>query len=408
MRRTGSALFAAGLAVTIVTTAGCGSSSEATETAPPAPADLAALDVGNLRTDPKVYGKVTSLEQAKAVEAMRMGNYVALPMEIDPEVTVAPPAMSGAIRLFTDFGSTVIKGRMRADPSRLSELTTGFISGFVSTGQSNVKGGLSYELDNVVMLFDTELDARTAANVFADEEFGTDSENQPIELGKYPSARAQVNPGSPGMLQSWYAVGRFVIATYIYDNVMSALETADSAKLISRAETSIDKISDSLKEYEPLRLDELMDSEIDMDGVLGLVLPTVTDDGAQRGIPGVYNRHGGLHLSGSPAEDAVLFEETGVDRIAWQGNFVHRARDEEAAQRIAEEHGKVSKFLRRVESPQGLPNAQCTEYVGPAVHAIKYYCTVSFGRYAAEVAASQLTDVHQRISAQYAILAKSK
>ncbi|MGW6622297.1 DUF7373 family lipoprotein [Nocardia sp. NPDC055002] len=408
MRKTSAVLLAAGVAVTVATTAGCGDSPEAADTAATAQIDLSSLDVGNLKTEPKVYGKVTSLEQARAVEAMRMANYIALPMEIDPAVIVAPPAMSGAVRLFTDFGSSVIKGRMKADPNRLNESIKGFIGGFVSTGQTSTKGHLSQELDNTVMLFDSEQEALAAADILATEEFGTSPENTVVEIKQYPAARAHVNPGEAGMFHSWIAVGRYVIATYLYDNVMSTLKTHDSEKLATRAEKSISKISAGLKDYSPPRLDKLMDSDIDLDGMLGLALPTVGIDGAQRGIPGVYTRHGGLHISGAPESDAKLFEETGVDRISWQGDFVYRARDAQGAQRIAEEHGQVSKFFRRVEPPKNLPNALCKEYIGPSAYAVKFYCSVSYGRYSSEVAASQLKDVHQRVSAQYSILAKSK
>ena len=36
----------------------------------------------------------------------------------------------------------------------------------------------------------------------------------------------------------------------------------------------------------------------------------------------------------------------------------------------------------------------------------RYYCAVTYGRYVAEVQSEQLIDAHQRISAQYTLLAK--
>ncbi|MFI9506398.1 hypothetical protein [Nocardia sp. NPDC052566] len=369
--------------------------------------DLAQLDVGNLATQPKPYGKATSIDQGRIVAAMRLGNYVPLPMEIEPEVAYSPAATSG-VRLFTDFDSGAISGRMTAPAARLNEAAKGFLSGFVSTGRSSAKPTLSYELDNVVMLFDTEKDAGAAANELAAAEIGTAADSRSVKIGKFPTAQTQTLPDKPGLIRSWYSVGRYVIFTYIYDSVMAELKVVEESKLVSRIEKSIDLISQRVKDFPAPAPDKLTDTDIDLDGMLARALPTVVSDQSQIGIPGVYDRHGGLQLSSYPRGDVKLFEETGVDRVSWKGNFVYRARDAAGAQRIADEHGKLSRYFRRVEPPKGLPFASCREYRGSQAQAIKFYCTVSYDRYATEVAANQLADAHQRVSAQYAILANSK
>ncbi|MGY0503308.1 DUF7373 family lipoprotein [Nocardia sp. FBN12] len=412
MRRTSSALFAVGLAVAITATTGCGSETDADGSPGAQSVDVSKLDVGNLQTEPKVFGKPKNLDMAHAVEAMRLGNKIPLPMEIEPDAVHAPPSMSGAIRIFTGFDSSAIKSRMNADPNKLTESAKGFMSGFVSTARSNAEPGLSYELDNVVMIFNTEKDASTAAEVLATEEAATDPDARPAAVGdgfgSLTNVRAQVSSKWPGQIKSWKPVGRFVIFTYVYDSVMGTLKTSDEAELISRVQNSINKIAPALQRYTPTAPDKLMDIDVDMDGMLGLAMSTVTADENQRGIPGVYDRHGGLQLLGDTDKMAALFEETGVDRVSWSGNFVFRAKDNDAAAKIADYYGEPSKFLRTAPAPANLPIAQCLEYVGPNKFATKYYCSVSYGRYASQVAATQLTDVHQRISAQYTILTKSK
>ncbi|MFC9998499.1 hypothetical protein [Nocardia sp. NPDC127526] len=146
-----------------------------------------------------------------------------------------------------------------------------------------------------------------------------------------------------------------------------------------------------------------MDLVPDPDGMLARALPTVADDQSQRGVPGVYDRQGGLQVSLAPDIDTALFQETGVDRVSWRGNFVYRAQDAAGAAKIVVAHSETSRKFRPAESPANLPNALCREYFG-SKYDIAYYCFVSHGRYAASVAANQLLDAQQRISAQYALL----
>lgn len=407
MRRTGSALLAAGFAVMLAVTAGCGSESES-------PADqaidLSQLDVGNLQTEPKVYGKPTSMEMAQIAEAMRLANHIPLPMEVDPAVKFAPSAMGGAIRIFIDFDSSAISSRMSADRSKLNESAGGLISGFVTTGHSNEEANLAYELDNTVMLFNTEQDAEAAARVLATEESAATGipARSGDEFGIPSDAHVLLGDDAIGQIKSWKAVGRFVIFTYVYDSVMGVLKDHVPDQLVTRVHNSLKVIEPALQQYTPTAPDKLMDVDVDPDGMLGLAMQTVTSDEGQRGIPGVYDRHGGLQVAGDPVEMSELFEETGVDRVSWQGGFVYRTQDSASAETLSAALGKTSKFFRGIPAPENLPLAHCREYIGPQMFAMKYYCTVSFDRYAAEVAAPQLTDVHQRISAQYAILTKSK
>ncbi|WP_067543897.1 DUF7373 family lipoprotein [Nocardia crassostreae] len=404
MHTFGRAVVAAGIAVSVAMTAACGSDSDSGAPAEPV-IDLASLDVGNLPTELKPYDKPTSIEQAKLVEAWRLGNALPLPVEIMPEVKYAPSAMGGAIRSFIDFSSTVMKSRASAEPDAMTAAAPGFVTGFLTTGRSDSVPSLSYELDNVVMIFADEQSATNAAAALERINFEAEPGSEEVRLAKYPAALSYAtdNISGPGQLRSWYATGKFVIFSYVYDSVMSALKERDLGKLTERAERSFETISARLATFQPTPQDNLMDLAPDPDGMLARALPTVADDQSQRGVPGVYDRQGGLQVSLAPDEDTTLFQETGVDAVAWRGNFVYRAQDAAGAAEIVTVRSATSRKFRPVESPANLPNALCREYYG-SKYDISFYCFVSHGRYAAEVAANQLLDAQQRISAQYARL----
>lgn len=397
-----SGLCAALLAAVVVVTGGCGTG----DSAPARPeVDLAALDVGNLPTEPKTYAKPTSTDMARIVEAWRLGNHLPLPMEIDPAVKYA--GMNAPVRMFTSMGGTAIGTRLNAPVSTLDPLIRGFVTGFVTAGRSEVRPELAYELDNLALLFESEQDAVTAADAFTQVErtsLGPEAEIQTID--GFPEARAHTDRSRPGDIHSFYPVGRFLLFTHSEDNVMRELKTADAAELRARVVRSIEKMKPALQSYDPTPVDKLMELDVDPTGMLGRTLNTISIDQDQFGIPGVFDRHGGLQVGMDPGNDIGTFERAGVDAVAWVGSYLYRARDAAAAEQLLTERAKASKFYRRAAPPANLPFAQCLEYIGPA-SGVGAYCGVTFGRYTAEVVTRQLLDAQQRISAQYAILTKA-
>ncbi|QIS09059.1 DUF7373 family lipoprotein [Nocardia arthritidis] len=400
MIRTGWALLAA--IVTATLAAGCGGQPD--KPAEPV-VDLSQLDVGNLPTKPRDLGVAKNLDQARLVQAMRLGNYVPLPVEIDPAVKYAGSPVNGIVRIFQSLESGAIVQRMDAKPDQFTTAETGLVGGFVSTGLSDQVPNLSYELDNVVMLYADEQSAAAAATAMEQADFQAMAGAEPVQIGKYPPAHAHHAPGIPGLIRSWYAAGRFVIFTYIFDNVMSILHEQRLPQLVDRVEKSIDAITPRVRQFPVTPTDQLLNTPIDLDGMLGRTLSTVTVDRSQRGIPGVYDRHGGLQIVLRPDLDIDQFEQAGVDRVAFAGGFVFRARDTEAAEKLADQHAILGKRYKTAPSPKGLPIARCRELKDPQSMYMRFMCVVRSGRYVAELAADQLTDVQQRISAQYAILA---
>ncbi|GAB2565379.1 DUF7373 family lipoprotein [Nocardia heshunensis] len=404
MGRTRRAVLTAATLLAVALTTACGSGPGDSTPAEPV-IDLSKLDTGNLPTQPKIYDKAGNTDLGKAVAAERLANYIPLPSEMIPEAKYPPPAMSGAVRPFIDFGSGAIKMRTKADAAAFTAAAPGFLSGFVTTADSDPVAGLSYQFENLVLLFTDEQAAHAAAPALGQADFDASPGSRRLTIDGHPDAYAYLDTelDFDATVRSWYATGRYVIFTYIWDNVMASTGVSDPAKLTARVKPALDAIPPALAKFQPPTADQLTDQQVDLDGVLGRALPTVSDDQSERGIPGVYDRHGARHLFPSD-EDAALFDKAGVDRVAFNGGEVFRARDAAGATAVVAAHSEISRTYRPVDSPVNLPNALCRKYTGPQQYTISYYCFVSHGRYAAEVSANQLLDAQQRISAQYARL----
>ncbi|MTE11619.1 DUF7373 family lipoprotein [Nocardia aurantiaca] len=412
MRKLARAVASMAAAAAVACTAACGSDAAPGPVEPAEPAvDLSKLDTGNLETKPTTYGKAVNLDQAKALEIERLANYLPLPSEIEREVKYPAVPWVSAVRPFVDFGSAAMVRRMDSAPEPMNAAAKGFLAGYVTAGRSDDETGLSYELENVVMMFTDEKSASDAAQALGQTDMKADPNNRQVAIDKYPAAFAYVKDNSPhygaGMLHSWYATGRYVICTRVIDNVMAELDERDLPKLVAHVQHSIEAITPAVAKFPATPQDKLPDLLIDPDNVLGRALHTILDDPGQAGIPGVYDRHGGLQLV--QGEDEIkLFEKAGVDRVAWKGNYLYRARDAAGAAEIVEQHSRLGRTYVRADSPQNLPNAVCRKYTGPTLGAIPYYCFVWHDRYAAEVSAGQLLDAQQRISAQYAMLVNAR
>lgn len=396
-------------ALTVALTAACGSGTD-TAAAPTEPTiDLSKLDTGNFPTQPKIYDKAGNTDLGRIVAAERLANYLPLPSEIIPEVKYPPPAVSGAIRPFIDFGSGAIKTRTKADAAAFTAAAPGFLGGFVTTGTSDPTPGLSYEFENLVMLFTDEQSAKAAAPAMGQADFDASPGSRRLTIDGHPEAFAYLDTQMDfnATVRSWYATGRYVIFTYVWDNVMAETGVSDPAKLTGRVGRALDVIPPALAKFQAPTADQLTEQPVDLDGVLGRTLPTVSDDQNERGIPGVYDRHGAQQLFPGD-DDAALFDKAGVDRVAFNGGEVFRARDAAGAAAVVAAHSQTSRTYRPVDSPANLPNALCRKYTGPQKFAIAYYCFVSHGRFAAEVSANQLLDAQQRISAQYARLVNAR
>ncbi|MFD3507633.1 hypothetical protein [Nocardia sp. NPDC058666] len=391
------AACAALTAALLTTVAACGSADSPQAVDPPV--DLAALDVGNYPTQPRRLGTVTSMPQARWIEAERLGDYVPTPGDIDPRFVHANPWMAS---VFLEPDKSL--GRFMAI-DRFAEAAPDFIGGFVSSGESEPNND-GIELVNAVMIFPDEQRAAAAAIALEQLDFGY-AANQPIEIPGYPAAKAHWQPHKQS-IGSWYATGHLVVYTWIYDYPKMFLKQVDKQALLDLTRKSLDTVVPSIAEFTPTPSDKMLELPRDREDIRARTLPRPKDDGWIN-PPGAYAARTSRHFASNPLEVAQFIDENGVDLYSVDGAEVYRARDVAGAQAVRDEMGGLTRKFTRTAAPKDLPTALCKEYIGRQKRlTIRFYCAVSYDRYAAYTWSNQLLDAQQRISAQYALLVNTK
>ncbi|MFE9582181.1 hypothetical protein ACFYO1_37795 [Nocardia sp. NPDC006044] len=375
--------------------AGCGSDSPA----PPPAVDIGQLDVGSYATAPREIGK-PGFDRARVSEGQRLGSFVPLPMDIDPRFTFRPNSETSSLLAFIE---TMYYLGLSVDSFK--EDARGFIAGFYSLGYTENDSLIATALTNTVLLFSDQQSATSAVAALAPAVATKEKLSEPVGISKYRDALAFWKPGKQE-LHSFQASGQYVIYTEVKDAAKVAVGTTDLPAMISLVEKSLDTVSARLREFRPTPPDKLTDVPLDHDGMLGRSLPRPSEDG-WRNPPGLYDRVGALNLSSDPVRDKKLFEEAGVDWLAYNAGHVYRAENPKGAQLVRDSHSAPSKLYRRIGPPKNLPDARCREYRPKDVLVPRFHCVASYDRYTAEVWSDQLIDVYQRISAQYAMLAKA-
>ncbi|MBF6093012.1 hypothetical protein IU438_17620 [Nocardia cyriacigeorgica] len=388
------------LACAVIATS-CGSDTEA---ATPA-VDLTQLDVGGYPTLPRQLGAPKNKDVPRLVEAQRLANIMPLPVEIDPRFGYQGP---GTRTFLLPDESHLSPIHRWISEEHFADDAKGFISGFSATAQSTKASALATTLSSNVLIFTDAAAATEAAAKLSRARFLRDDNGpvEPAKLDKFPAAHVRWQPGQQ-TLASWLAQDEFVIVTIAYNAEALMLGESDLPGLSALAEKAITATSTSLEKFEPTPADKLMENSIDPDGMRSISLARPMGDSFVN-VPGTYDLHGSLHFPTDPVERKQELVDAGVDRVAHDAGELYRTADAESAQELKDKSSQLNRMFRSAPAPKGLPQATCTEYKGPAQGAIRFYCHVAFDRYYAFMAAEQLLDAQQRISAQYAILANSK
>ncbi|MFE3545494.1 hypothetical protein ACFXK0_21230 [Nocardia sp. NPDC059177] len=395
-RAVGALLSAALVSATI---AGCDAAEPDAAAAVDPAVDLATLDTGNYATQPREVGVVANLDQGRFIEAERLGDFVPTPADIDPRFVHTNPTIAS---VFLDPEAAL--GKIMA-VDRFAEAAPEFIGGFVSSAQTE-PDNRGIDMVNAVMIFPDEQKAATAATELERLDFGYAPGNQPIEIPGYPAAKAHWQPDQQS-IGSWFATGHLVVYTWLYDYLKIHLEKVDKQALLDLTRKSLDTLVPELQKFTPTPSDQLLTLQRDRDGMLGRTLPRPRED-SWINPPGVYAGRTARHFTSDPVDMGIAIDEAGVDLFATDGADVYRARDVAGAQRVRDELGGLTRRFTRSEAPKNLPFAQCKEYIGREYFAIRFYCAVSYDRYAAYVWSHQLLDAQQRISAQYALLVNAR
>lgn len=395
MRRA-TQFLAAGLAVLSVGTAGCGSDSGSSAAADGTPTvDLSTLDVGSYQTKPREIVK-SNLNRARLSEGQRLGNYLPLASDVDPKFKFQSGTAALAVFGFLDPVPAMGKSASNFDSDAKQ-----FTAGFYTIGRSESDLLIATTLSNAVLLFPDEKSSSDAAEALYRTDLSRDETHTSVSVENHPSTRAFWKPGNQ-QITSYQATGRFVIFTRVTDYAKIEVKTSDLPALTSLVAKSIDTIEPELRQFRPTDPDKLADLELDHEGMLARSLPRPDEDKGT--APGIYNGHGALHLSNNPERDRKLYPEAGVDWVTHNAGLLYRAKDSKSAQLIRDQHGALLKTSKRVESPKNIPDARCREFKVTSMFETRYSCIVAYDRYTFETFSNQLTDAHQRISAQYTIL----
>ncbi|QIS09061.1 DUF7373 family lipoprotein [Nocardia arthritidis] len=376
---------------------GCGSDDSHSDTEPAVPIDQ--LDVGNYPTQPTQLGAVKNQTQARLVEAERLANFVPLAMDIDPRFVIGAPFVSTVWTL-----PEVSLGKIM-NVDRFAEAAPDFVGGVTSFG-STERNNRGIDLANAVMIFPDEQKATAAAAALEKVDFEANDRNTPVGIPKYPDAHAHWWPERQS-IGSWYATGKYVVYTWIYDYKKIYLNKVDQPTLVALVEKSLDTVVPAIAKFTPTPVDQLMNAQFDLDGMLARTLPRPRDD-SWLNPPGAYNAHAAVLFDEDQAESRKHLEEAGVDRFAVEGTQLYRTRDAASAKLLQSTRGGLTKKFKSRAAPRNLPAANCQEYIGREALAVRFYCSVHYDRYAAFSWSEQLLDAQQRISAQYALLENAK
>lgn len=388
-------------AMVLVAATACGSSGGDSEPA----VDLARLDPGPYASQPKPFHTSNPKLVSGLFEAQRLASYIPLPHEVDPALKFGT---TRTVHVFAGGKQTPageLYAWLKEDP--LDRDAHGLVGAFSSIGMSDEDSlNLGYTMNNTVFLYPDADSAAAAATDMAQAGFlDSKGPSAPVRLPGHPDVRAAWAPGQQA-LAAWYPTGRFVLATLVNNQENQALGVSDLPALEAPADRALDLIPLRLRGFPATPPDRLASAQLDSDGMLGRSLPRPVQD-EWNNLPGVYDARGDLQLEEDPVGFAGLYARDGIDRVAYDGGILLRTKSYRDARRFIASQSE-DKFLRPQASPRGLPAAVCVRNVRPAFGLTPYYCLVAHGRYAATVWADQLLDAQQRISAQYAILVRSK
>lgn len=360
--------------------ASCGTGASGEDSA----VDIDALQTGNYRTAPRSPEEVRTSANIGIQEALRLGEHVPLIMETHPKLVFTRVAHQQ--RMFT-----------RTDPPRIVDnfaaAAPGFIAGWETIGQRREDELHGRSVDLTVMRFSTPEAAAQAARAITD---GLWHSRYPpvgsIPIPGYTDAFGQTR--AHGAVSAAVARNEFVLWTYIGGGVDIP---PDQNALADLAAEVFDAQFERLRNYEPTPEAELADLPVDRDGILSYALPE--PDGAAEAV---MSAHTALHLLQRPDLTKRAFEDARVDLVVHGEPEIYRAGDERAADRLhAYFVDQLEPEYRTVDSPPEIPGADCAEDPD-STGSLKCFFTV--GRYSVIMKGTQIQDLHQKVSAQYALL----
>ncbi|MGN2641572.1 DUF7373 family lipoprotein [Nocardia takedensis] len=366
--------------------------------------DLSKLDLGNYQTVPRDLGNAQSQRQARARESQRLADYVALPSEVDPAYTDDVWITRSHIVLNSKTLGNIVINDTFDDVAK--DLVAGWVNAESTGGDDPATPRRT--LNIAVLMFP---DAATAASVgptLEHDDFTYNPDNQPVTIPDQPGTVAHWRP-SINSIGSWTVHDRYVVYIKLVDDT----GPPDLPALVGRVDQMLDVQRPLLDQFAPTPAAELSRVALDPDGLLGRTLPSAPEAPYRPEPDGVYTGRGivTLLLNGGKKTFDTL-REFEVDRASFGNAVVFRSRTERGAQGLWE-RWKLSAGLEDgqqvVAAPSGLEDSvECisqhyTTSTGDRL-LIGHLCMMRVDRYVVQSRSKQLPELHQQISAQYALL----
>lgn len=382
------------------------SASAAPETTVLIPAAPGEPDPGDYRTTPWAFTDktVTSVGRGSVVESERLAEFVALPTEIDPGLTVAWPQRTfpvpDAYTLDKAFSGHTTDAIVSVDEDH------GFYAGYVS-GRRAVGG--DREIVHAVLQFPDAESAQAAAQTLHQDMFTRETKfDQPDEY-EYPIAAL---PGSLISAQHYdhaisgqalTAYGRHLIYTKVY-------APRDDREWFDRALTTAVEVQRPLLDRFPVtEPEDLANLEHDHDDVLILTISDGEPDETKPHLYAVLGPRGAAHQAVDQVGLLEAMTTSGTTHFAVGGTNLYKSSTTDGAEILFDllpglirSGAGDSTSITAAATPAGVPNTRCFDVVTAAEAYAQ--CVVVHGQYVGEIRGDDLVDAHHLTAAQYLTL----
>ncbi|MEU8896898.1 hypothetical protein [Nocardia sp. NPDC048505] len=395
-RAAGALLMAAAL---IAGAVACGS--EVPGTAVRLQPDLSKIDVGNYQSKPRHIGNAKNEKQARAREAQRLADFVLLPYEADPAYVEDSWGLRSHIVLNRKtLGNLVIN-------DTFDEVAQALVSGWVNAWSTAPNGEDKRRTANIaVLMFPDAATAQEVGPALEHDDFTYNRENQPVAIAR-PGTTAHWRPGVSS-IGSWTVHDRYVVFVKVTDDTTAP----DLPALIGHVERMVDAQLPLLDKFQPTPAAELLRVPLDPPGVLGRTLPSNPEFPNRAEPDGFYTGRGAMTLFARADPNTLpTLTDSEIEFVSFGDAVVFRGRTAKGIDALWDKW-KLSKDLEEneklVDPPTGLAeNAECrAEYTGSGEdkRLAGHLCMLRIDRYIVQARSKQLQDLHQKISAQFALL----
>ncbi|BBZ35040.1 DUF7373 family lipoprotein [Mycolicibacterium confluentis] len=379
--------------------------------------DVAVLDTGDYAVaagPPFATAGEVSPTSGNIVEAHRMASFVVGPWQVNNAFRSRGDVLLTSSTL--PLPTIDIVKSAGAIPNELADVmgAHGFVTAFSTLRFSDATPTGS--LLNMVVRFADPAGAAAAAREMAEKNPlppGA-SPRTPVDVG-HPDALATIyeNPGTGEIVESFTPYKSYVFINRAWVKRVPG-EMSHSPKALIQG-----VIGDQRKRidtFKPTPIEKLGDLPMDPTGQMLAATLWNLDNQAPANM-GAWPSEAWVHFETDPVKSAVLFRDGGVDYVSQRRATVYRARDDEAARKVAAglgEQASAEPGVSPARPVKGLPQARCyTRARGESsTSAISWQrvrwqhkCVAFTDRFAFTVFSSDLTDAQQQISAQYRILA---